>query len=543
MGVDLTPLRDVDHFDIVNAIRNEGSNEYQQRIPEATQANIQDVVANLTRYRPQMNQFIDAFINQVGLVIAQTTSWNNPLAEFKKPLLNYGATIEEYKVDLVESHTYNHDRNYMEKDLFGQYTPRVKTNFHTLNREEYYPITVKEFALKRAILQPGQLTSLAGQILQSPIESDQWDEFLIMVNLFKEYERNGGFFKIQSPDLTSLDSTTQEARTTLRIIRAFVETLKFRSRKYNAAAMSSAAQPDELILFCTPDFKAALDVDALAGAFNLDKTEIPNRIITIPKEHFGIEGAQAILTTKDFFVVGDTLWQTTSQQNAVGLYHNYFLHHHQIVSASTFVPAILFTTHMGDIIVPDVTPVTGIQDVAAYDRDEVSVTEVERGELYTLTSQGITDGANNGVRWSLTGATSLRTYVTQAGVLHVAADETSDTITVKATTVWVDPNDPQKDGFSDTLVLTVTGEIENLFPEQNEITGITVEGVPVSPAFDKDTLAYTVIVPGGTTTADEIIVTGADGADITVTLNEAGDSFTVYNPTGEGDPTYTVTVN
>lgn len=459
MGVDLTPLRDVDHFDILNAIRNEGSNEYQQRIPEATKASIQDVVENLTKYRPQMNQFIDAFINQIGLVIAQSTSWNNPLAEFKKPLLTYGDTIEEYMVDLVEARTYNHDRDYMEKDLFGQYTPRVKTNFHKLNRENYYPITIKEFALKRAILNPGQLTGLAGQILQSPLESDQWDEFLVMVNLFKEYERNGGFFKIQTPDLTNLDSTSTEARTTLRIIRAFVETLKFRSRKYNAAAMSSSAQPDELILFCTPDFKAALDVDALAGAFNLDKTEIPNRIITIPKEHFGIDGAQAILTTKDFFVVGDTLWQTTSQQNAVGLYHNYFLHHHQIVSASTFVPAVLFTTNTGDVIVPSVTPVTGIEPVAAYDADGASVTTVTRGELYNLTSQAITDGANDGIKWSVSGNTSLRTFVSQAGVLHVAEDEPSTSITVTANTTWIDPANPDGAGFKDSLVLTIDGTL------------------------------------------------------------------------------------
>lgn len=459
MGVDLTPLRDVDHFDIVNAIRNEGSNEYQQRIPEATKANIQDVVENLTKYRVQMNQFIDAFVNQVGLVIAQKNSWQNTLSEFKKPMLTYGDSIEEYMVDLVEAHTYNHDRDYMEKDLFGQYTPRVKTNFHKLNREDYYPITIKEFALKRAILNPGGLTGLAGQILNAPIESDQWDEFLIMVNLFKEYERNGGFFKIQVPDLTNLDSTSQQARTTLRVLREIVETIKYRSRKYNAAAMSTAAQPDDLVLFCTPAFKAALDVDALAGAFNLALTDVPTRIITIPKEHFGIDGVQAILTTKDFFVVGDTLWQTTSQQNAVGLYHNYFLHHHQIVSASTFVPAIMFTSLAGDVIAPLVTPVTGITNVAVVNREGVTVTSVERGELYNLTAAAITEGENDGVKWSITGANSLRTRVTQSGVLHVAAEETSTALTVTATTTWINPADPDGTGFADSQVLNVTGAL------------------------------------------------------------------------------------
>jgi len=543
VGLELVDLKDVPNYDILNAIRNEGTLEYQARIPEATKGNIQDTLENLTKYRPQMNQFISAFVNQIGLIMAQNISWTNPLSEFKKGLLTHGDTIEDYMVDLVEAHTYSHDRNYMEKDLFGQYAPRVKTNFHRINREEFYPITVKESVLRRAFLNDTGLTTLSGQIMQAPMESDQWDEFLVMVNLFKEYERNGGFFKIQVPDLNTINSTPEHARTVLKVMRAFIDTLTFRSRKYNAAAMSTHAKPEDLVIFCTPAFRAAVDVDALAGAFNLDRANLNSRIIPIPEEHFGIDGAQAIMTTRNFFIVGDTLWQTTSQENAVGLTHNFFLHHHQIVSASTFVPAILFTTKAGDEIISIQTPVTGITDVTAYNRDGDIVTSVVRGEIYSLISEGVTTGPNNGVKWSITGQTSMQTYVTQQGVLHVGVDEPSTTITPKATTTWINPADPQHDGYSDTLALTVTGSLEPEFPESAAVTGITVEGVAVSPAFAAGTFAYTVVVPGGTTTLEQIVVTGPDTNDVTITLNTAGDSFTVYSPTSPGDPTYTVTVN
>jgi len=546
MGVAVTPLKEVPNEDILNAIRNEGSPEYQARIPEATKANIQDTVGALERYRPQMNQFIDAFVNQIGLIIAQNISWQNPFKEFKKGLLTHGDTIEEYMVDLVEAHSYNHDRDYMEKELFGTHVPRVKTNFHRINREDYYPVTIKEFALKRAAISEGGLSGLAGQIMSAPMESDEWDEFLIMVNLFAEYEKNGGFFKIKVPELSTSASSEADARTVLKVIRSFIETLKFRSRKYNPAAMPTFAKPEDLVLFCTPNFRAAVDVDALAGAFNIERANVTARIITVPEEYFGIEGAQAILTTKDFFMVGDTLWQTTSQPNAVGLTHNYYLHHHGVYSVSTFVPAVLFTTKAGDEFISIETPVTSITDVAAYDRDGASVTTVQRGELYSMTSQAVTtpaDGPNNGVRWSITGHESIRTYITQSGVLHVGPDERNNTITVRATTTWIDPDDPQKDGKTDTLVLTVAGELDTDYPESAVVTGITVEGVAVSPTFDPAVFTYTVVVPGGTTTLDEIVVSGPDTADVTVTLNESGDSFTVYSPTSPGDPTYTVTVN
>lgn len=543
MGVAITPLKDVPDYDILNAIRNEGTAEYQARVPEATKSNIQDTLGALERYRPQMNQFMDSFVNQIGLIIAQNISWANPFKEFKKGLLTGGDTIEEYMVDLIEAHGYSHDRDYMEKDLFGQHVPRVQTNFHRINREDFYPVTIKEFALKRAFTSGQGLGGLAGQIMSTPMESDEWDEFLIMVNLFKEYEHNGGFFKVQVPALNTTVSTEAQAKTVLKVIRAFVETLKFRSRKYNPAAMPTYAKPEDLVLFCTPNFKAAMDVDALAGAFNIERAESNTRIITVPEEYFGIDGAQAILTTKDFFMVGDTLWQTTSQPNAVGLTHNYYLHHHGVYSVSTFVPAILFTTKAGDVIISDNPQVTGISTVTAYDRIGASVTTVTRGEIYSLAASATTTGENDGVRWSITGQESPRTYITQAGVLHVAADEKNTSITAKATTTWIDPADPQKDGKTATLALTVAGAIEDFYPESAPVTGITVEGVNV-PAFNPATYTYTgVTVPGGTTTLDQIVVHGPDANDVVVTLNTAGTQFTVYSPTSPGDPTYTVTVN
>jgi hypothetical protein len=456
MALELVELKDVPNHDILNAIRNEGTMEYQQRIPEATKANVQDTLENLSRYRPQMNQFISAFVNQIGLIMAQNISWSNPLKEFKKGLLTHGDTIEDYMVDLVEAHTYSHDKLYMEKDLFGQHVPRVKTNFHRINREEFYPVTVKESVLRRAFLNDTGLSGLSAQIMQAPMESDQWDEFLVMVNLFKEYEANGGFFKVQVPDLNVLTSTDAQAKTVLRVMRAFIDTLSFRSRKYNAAAMSTHAKPEDLVIFCTPQFRAAVDVDALAGAFNLDKSNLNARIIAIPAEHFGIPGAQAIMTTRNFFIVGDTLWQTTSQENAVGLTHNFYLHHHQIVSASTFVPAVLFTTEPGDEIISIAPAVTGIVPVAAYDRNDVSVTVVERGEIYTLTSRGVTTGPNDGVRWELTGNQSPNTYVTQQGQLHVGDNDPSVSLTVKAITTGGAV-------FTDDLVLTVTGDAPDTF--------------------------------------------------------------------------------
>ena len=59
------------NVDWINAVRNEAGLDYQSRIPEATQANVQDVIQTLWTYKPYMNQFIDVLVNRIGLVLFQ----------------------------------------------------------------------------------------------------------------------------------------------------------------------------------------------------------------------------------------------------------------------------------------------------------------------------------------------------------------------------------------------------------------------------------------------------------------------------------------
>ena len=102
------------------------------------------------------------------------------------------------------------------------------------------------------------------------------------------------------------------------------------------------ARPEDLILITTPEVVANINVSTWAAAFNLDKQQMEAQIITVPRSRINIDGAQAILTTKDFFVIADNLLENTSQPNPVSLGQNYFLHHWEVISASLFVPAVMF---------------------------------------------------------------------------------------------------------------------------------------------------------------------------------------------------------
>lgn len=549
---------------LLDQIRDDASPDYQARIPEATKAGIQATMKALQTYRPQQNEFIDALVNKVALTIMKTTSWLNPFSEFKRGMLTGGDTIEEIMVGLIKAKTYDPARDALEGELFGSAPIEVQSNYHRVNRRNKYKVTINQPLLMSAFSKPQGLSAFAAQIMNAPGTSDQWDEFLAMCQLFAEYESNGGYFKVGIRDITNPDSATltQDTKAVLTQIRSMAGTLKFISRQYNAARMPISATPDELILFVSPEFNAVLDVEALAGAFNVDKMSTSGRIIEIPKEQFGIDGVEAILTTKDFFVVADQVFETASQWNPASLQTNYWLHRWQVISASRFVPAIAFSTKGGDEIIKLVSQVVGIEPITVTDKDAATVTDVKRGELYQLNSQAVTaDGSpyatNAGVRWSLTGNTSPKTYVTFTGVLHVSGDEGAASLEVRATSTYLDPENLMRNGETTTEDLTVSGPVvTEAWPNvdnpdtaaddaQHAVTGIKVKGVAVTPPFAAGTTAYTVTVPGGSATKADVKVTatGIDAGDITIATADSGHTVTVEAAGAAGDPVYTITVS
>lgn len=446
--------------ELIAGLREELGNDFERRVPDPTKAGMEATMRALNNYRPNYNQFVDALINKVGRTIARNSSWSNPFARFKLGMLEYGESIEEYNVGLIQAYSHDPKRAYGERALFGRHGIDAQSAYHVVNRQDMYAITVEHPVLKRAFLTPDGLAQFVTNLMDAPSKSDNWDEFLIMCSLFSKYERMGGFFKVHVDDVSSTlsdDVIKSHSLRNLRTLREYADMLPFLSVHYNAAKMPVSANPEDLILFVTPEFKAALDVNALASLFNVERGEIPYRVITIPKERFNIPGAQAILTTEDFFVVADTYFDTASQPNPAGRYENWFLHHDGIYSASRFVPAILFTTGEGDVIEFTETPVTGVSDITITNEEGTAVSNVERGGHYVVSAEATTEGENDAVRLLVTGNESQRTTLEQQGTFSVALDESADSLKLIA----ISTDDPD---FRKERTVTVTGDIASFWP-------------------------------------------------------------------------------
>ena len=212
------------------------------------------------------------------------------------------------------------------------------------------------------------LNKLVAAIMNVPMNSDEYDEYRIMVQLIAMYENTWGFYKHSLTAAPTSDSTGKEF---LYWLRTYSRKLQFPTTVYNNGSIEDIpvfVKPNELVIIMTPETQAAIDVYTLAGVFNLDKADIEQRIIIIDEfplatldSHDTAVNPVALLTTEDFFMCKDTEYRTTSMYNPKTLGTNYFLHHWGVYSVSPFVPAILFVVDAATTSVPVLKQVpTGI---------------------------------------------------------------------------------------------------------------------------------------------------------------------------------------
>ena len=436
----------VNNSTILDRIWMSGTNDYQQRIPPTTQNGIAATQAALfaPENLPMFNQFVDALVNRIGSTYVHQQRWRNPLAVFKKDMLRYGDKAQEIAVKWIRSHSYSDDR----EDVFKMYRPDAEVWFHQVNRREFYPITVNREELEFAFTEEYGLNSFVSAIMDAPRNSDEYDEYRIMLELLSYYEHNFGFYKQQ---LTAAPTNQATAQELLTYLRSYAGQLKFPSSRYNSGLIQDVpvfARPEELVLLMTPQTQAVVDVYALAAAFNRSDEDIQQRIVMV--DEFPIPDAVALLTTSDFFQCRDKLDTTTSQYNPLTLGTNYFLHRWGIYSVSPFVPAILFTTAAGSNIPVVTQSVTGIELTPASARVDAG-TDVQ----LTVKLQGSISPANENVVVAPDAAVfsiaimssndapiqSARTWVDDAAVLHVADDLPSGAlITVTAKSAYINPS-------------------------------------------------------------------------------------------------------
>ena len=344
-------------IDIINTIRANASQNYQQYVPEINTTNdIPRVGEVLYGYPALANEFVNALVNRIALVRINGATFNNAYADLKKGYLEFGETVEEVFVNIAKAREFSAEK--AEKREFKRTLPDVRSAFHAINWRVQYPITIQNEDIRMAFMSAQGVQDLIAKIVDSVYRGAEYDEFLLFKYLIIKAVSHGKMYPISAgATLTSAASA----------FRAASNKMTFLSTKYNASGVHTNTAKSDQHIFMDSDFNAAFDVTVLASAFNMDKADFLGRLrliddfTTFDNERFDVIMAgsdqiepvtteelalmskvKAVLVDSEWFQIYDNLFEMDGTKVISGKYWNYVLDTWKWVSWSPFSNAVAF---------------------------------------------------------------------------------------------------------------------------------------------------------------------------------------------------------
>lgn len=348
--------------DVLNVIRENASQNYRDYVPKATPNadSIREIGAIIMDYPALQNEFLSALVNRIGRVLITSKMYDNPWRMFKKGMLEFGETIEEIFVNIAKP--YQFDPAVAESEVFKREIPDVRAAFHILNYKKFYKATVQNDSLRQAFLSWQGITDLIAKIVDAMYTGANYDEFITMKYMLARHILDGHMYPTTIPKVE-----TANMKEIATVIKGVSNEYEFQSNKYNLAGVYTHTMKRDQYLLLNSKFDAAMDVEVLASAFNMEKAEfMGQRVLVdsfgnldIPRlrvlfandptykepssdELTALDQIPAVLVDKDWFMIFDNFYNFTELYNGEGLYWNYWYHVWKTFSVSPFANNALF---------------------------------------------------------------------------------------------------------------------------------------------------------------------------------------------------------
>ena len=413
----------MDAIELLNTIRDNASQAYQDRVPEATRANIAEVGEAITDLNNAVvyNEFVATLANMIYAPMLIKKSWKNPLGKFKKGKKTFGDTVEEVYNNFIKAQTFDQTG----AGLLTRNLPDTKTVFHRMNRQDSYVLTISPEALAKAFKSYEGVSEYIQSIFTSINNSAELDEYVIMRELLAESYNSGAMKAVAIADPQASEAN---AKAFIKAVKTVSGDMTFPNSNWNGyldvqtednKPIVTFSGRDEQILLIDNATDVACDVDVLAYAFGRDLLRFNTEVKQIV-DAFPIEGMVACLVDKNFFQVYDDLFTFREFENGLGLYKNEILHVWQTVGYSCLVNSACFIiasdqTSDGDIADEYNVTYTLKTGVASTNKRK----KVFEGQSYKTTLSGVEAGDT--VTVTMDGATvTSDVYTASTGVVKIA---------------------------------------------------------------------------------------------------------------------------
>lgn len=297
------------------------------------------------------NEFISALINRIAYTAVIQKNFNNPLAQLKGEERPLGYASQEIYVNPAQSREYNVNDF---AGILAKYEADVKVQYTAKNVDRQFPVSITRQELKKAFVSWGDFESFIDSLVNS----------LYNGLYITEYEMTKGLVASAYKDNTAIVetisgvSTEANLKALIKKLRALFLNMQLPSRQYNAwykiggegRPVNTWNMPEDTVLLIRNDILSEVDVDVLASAFNMGKTDFLGRVIGIDSfDQYGADGEKIFDGSNIVCFIGDRRWFNIHDQetfidqfyNANNRVWNYYLNYVSQYAYSFFANGVI----------------------------------------------------------------------------------------------------------------------------------------------------------------------------------------------------------
>lgn len=354
---------------MANTVRTLAGDDFASAVPVATRTNISSYATPILEISSLRNMFVNTLVQRIGFEFIHNKRYNNPLARFKKGSTPLGGIVEEIGTNPVESQGFSSDGYIRTPDgqvltPLNRRTPDTKVLYHTINREDQYPISISRQQLQTAFVSWEKLDDFISSIMSAMYSGDSIDEFIYTKNLI-----DAGVTKDMLVTRTIANPTTskENAENFVREMNIVSSKMCFPSTKYNkyieqegaeGKAYKTWSDKERQVIILSTEVLQTINISVLSQAFHMSQADFRNAVVEI--DEFDNPAILGVVCDESLLQIYDNLFEVSEQQNAQGLFFTYFLTHFETLSLSMLSNAVVFLdeSYVKHTITATVDPVT-----------------------------------------------------------------------------------------------------------------------------------------------------------------------------------------
>ena len=292
-------------------------------------------------FTPNSVADLGGMLCKVAEQVIREVSAEDKLSVFDKMPVDNGDTIEQAIVKLASPRAYDRTG----ANALTRKTPDVIVSmFNKWNRKVFD--TTVDISEIRKVLKTGKGSSdLSTKIVAALSEGDKFDKYTEVKNLLKWARQDGTGKVFKDLGTVELVDGKMDFKSTLVKMKNIISGMQYVNADYNTANLARRTLRDDIYLLIPYGLKNRLDVEELAGVFNLEKDKINAHIIELdlPTETISEVKSYPVYIVDKWAILDYTrLYEMADQKNADGLFWNYFLHTERMYAVSPLFDAVSF---------------------------------------------------------------------------------------------------------------------------------------------------------------------------------------------------------